>query len=103
MRRRSSLFALIGLLAATSTFAAGCRRHSASAFECARVLDRLVEMELSESGYRDQALRARWQQDLERRFATDLERCRGLTVRDDLDECLASTRTSEEVTHRCLE
>jgi hypothetical protein len=91
------------LIAAMSVIGAGCRRHPASAPECASVLDRLVEMELTESGYRDETLRARWQQDLGRRFAPDLERCVGLTVRDDLNRCLTSARTSEEVTHRCLE
>jgi hypothetical protein len=100
---RRSRFALVALIAVTSVVGAGCRRHAASAAECASVLDRLVEMELTESGYRDQILRARWQQDLGRRFAPDLERCRGQAVRDDLSKCLVSAHTSEEVTHRCLE
>jgi hypothetical protein len=102
MRRRSSL-TLLGLLAATTLLSSGCHRHAASAADCASILDRLVEMELSESGYRDRVLRARWQEELERRFAPDLEHCRGLAVRDDLNKCLASARTSEEVTHRCLD
>jgi hypothetical protein len=102
MRSHSSL-SLVCLVAATTLVSSGCRRHAASATECARMLGRLVEMELSESGYRDPVLRTRWQQELERRFAADLERCHGLAVRDDLNKCLASARTSEEVTHRCLE
>ena len=100
---RRARLALVALIAVTSVVGAGCRRHAASAAECASVLDRLVEMELTESGYRDQILRARWQQDLGRRFAPDLERCRGQAVRDDLSACLVSARTSQEVTHRCLE
>jgi hypothetical protein len=102
MPRRTHL-GLLALVALTSAIGAGCRRHAASAFECASVLDRLVELELTESGYRDEVLRARWQHDLGLRFAADLERCRGLSVRDDLSTCLTLARTSEEVAHRCLE
>jgi hypothetical protein len=82
----------------------GCDRHPASAEECAAILQRLVELELGESGYRDPVLRARWQQDLGRRFALDLDRCQqGRKVRDSLRTCLASARSSEEITHRCLD
>ena len=97
---------LVGLvgLATFATFAgAGCRRHAASAADCASVLERLVDLELAESGFRDPVLRARWQSELDRRFAPDLARCHGLRVHDDLVPCLASARTSEEITHRCLE
>jgi hypothetical protein len=102
MPRRSRIV-LVVLVAVTSVVGAACRRHAASGAECARVLGRLVEMELTESGYRDEALRARWQHDLGLRFGPELERCRGLAVRDDLGECLGLVRTAEEVTHRCLE
>jgi hypothetical protein len=96
---RKGLFILV----AASLSLCACHRHAASIEDCHAVLDRLIDLELSESGYRDPILRARWQQDLARRFAPDLERCRGLTVLDDLRACLASARTPEEVTHRCLE
>ena len=80
-----------------------CHRHTASTADCAAVLDRLVELELNESGYRDPVLGARWQKDLERRFGPDLARCRGLTVRNELGKCLTAAHSSEEITHRCLE
>ena len=67
------------------------------------MLNRLIDLELVESGYRDPALRARWLQNLERRFAPDLARCRNQKVRDDLHACLASARTPEEIVHRCLD
>ena len=87
--------ALVGFLAATVLASTGCHRRTASAADCAAVLDRLVELELNESGYRDPVLRARWQR--------DLARCRGLTVRNDLAKCLPAARSPEEITHRCLE
>jgi len=83
--------------------ASGCRRHAATAEDCGDVLNRLIDLELVESGYRDLALRARWQQKLERRFAPDLARCRNQTVRDDVRACLARARTPEEIVHRCLD
>lgn len=81
----------------------GCNRHPASADECEAILHRLVDLELTESGYGDPVLRTRWQQDLVRRFAADLNRCRGREVRSSLSTCLATARSSEEIAHRCLD
>lgn len=81
----------------------GCNGHPASASECSAILERLIDLELSESGYRDPVLRARWQQDLFRRFAPDLDRCRGREVRISLRTCLATAGSSEEIAHRCLD
>jgi len=83
--------------------ASGCNRHPASTDECEAILRRLIDLELSESGYRDPVLRARWQQDLVRRFASDPDRCRGRNVRATLRACLATARSSEEIAHRCLD
>ena len=83
--------------------APGCRRHAASADDCNDVLNRLIDLELVESGYRDPVLRARWQVDLGRRFAPELARCRNQKVRDDLHACLSTARTAEEIVHRCLD
>ena len=93
------LFLPLVVLAATP----GCRRHAASKSDCAAVLDRLVELELEESGYRDPVVRERWTREARSRFATDLDRCPGLSVRNDLRACLAATRTSEAIVHRCIE
>jgi hypothetical protein len=85
------------------TVASSCHRRLASEEDCKSVLNRLIELELNESGYRDAVLRARWQQELGNRFAPDLKRCRGLEVRNNLNACLATAQSSEEITHRCLE
>ncbi|HVX97580.1 MAG TPA: hypothetical protein VHK47_21890 [Polyangia bacterium] len=81
----------------------GCRRHAATTDDCAAVLDRLVELELEESGYRDPVVRARWAGEVRRKFASDLERCPGLRVRNDLQACLRAARTSEAIVHGCAE
>jgi hypothetical protein len=100
-RSRRLLYALLPLALLTSM--SGCHRHAADRADCAAVLDRLVELELEESGYRDAVVLARWTEEARRRFATDLERCPGLSVRDDLRACLAAARTSEAIVHGCVE
>ena len=81
----------------------GCNRHPASTDECEAILHRLIDLELSEAGYRDPVLRTRWQLDLVRRFAPDLDRCRGRELRSSIRACIATARSSEEIVHRCLD
>jgi hypothetical protein len=97
--RRLALTALLG----ASAIVGGCHRHVASAGDCRAILDRLVELELKESGYRDPSLAPRWQSELARRFEADLRRCQTLRVRDDLSSCLGLAQNPEEIAHHCLE
>jgi hypothetical protein len=69
----------------------GCNPHPASTGECEAILQRLVELELSEPGYRDPVLLTLWQQDLVRRFAPYLDRCRGREVPNSLRDCLTAS------------
>jgi hypothetical protein len=71
--------------------------------DCQALLDRLIDVELSESGYRDPVLRTRTRENLGRRFSADLDRCKGLMVPGGILACLAKARTSEDIVHRCLE
>ncbi len=91
---------LAGLLALGAT---GCHRHLATPADCRAILDRLVEMELTESGFHDPALVPRWQGELARRFDGDLRRCRAIRVRDDLAVCLRAAQNPEQVAHRCVQ
>jgi hypothetical protein len=99
--RECRRIALIAAVAGSSALA-GCHRHPASAQDCRAVLDRLVAMELVESGYHDPSLVPRWQEELARRFDGDLRLCRSLRVRDDLAACLQAARNPEQVAHHCL-
>jgi len=83
--------------------AGGCHRRPASMDDCVAVLDKLVELELEESGYRDPVVRARWADEARRRFAGELARCPGLLVKNDLYACLRAARTSEAIVHGCVE
>jgi hypothetical protein len=93
----------LGLLLGALGPAAGCHRHPATGDDCRAVLDRLIDLELAESGYRDAALAARWKTELAGRFGGDLGRCVGMGVRDDLRACLAAARTPEVIAHDCAD
>lgn len=94
---------LIGGLAAALLVVPACGRRAATPADCQALLNRLIDVELDESGFRDPVLRARSQENLGRRFSADLERCEGLMVPGDLHACLTTARTTEEIVHRCLE
>ena len=81
---------------------AGCHRHVATAGDCRVILDRLVEMELKESGYRDPSLVPRWQEELARRFDDDLRHCQTIQVGDDLMACVRAARNPEDIAHQCV-
>jgi hypothetical protein len=100
---RRLAFTAVTAVIAGSLGVTGCQRHLASAQDCRAVLDRLVELELAASGYRDPALAPRWQHELARRFEPDLRRCQTLRLRGDLAACLQGARSAEEVAERCLE
>jgi hypothetical protein len=91
------------LLVVAALGLAGCHRHMATPDDCRAILNRLVEMELAESGFHDPALVPRWQNELARRFDGDLRRCRAIRVRNDLAACLAAAQNPEQVAHRCVE
>jgi len=92
--------ALAALLACAAL--AGCHKRPATRDDCLAVIDRLVELELVESGFRDPVVQRRWTDELRQRLAPHLARCEGRRVPDDLRACLPTARTAEEVEHRCL-
>jgi hypothetical protein len=81
----------------------GCKRERATPELCGRILDRIVELELGERGYRDQVLVERKKAQLRVRFADELGRCVGRGVRAGARACIDKARHTEEISHRCLE
>jgi hypothetical protein len=81
---------------------AGCHRHPATPAECRTILDRIVELELRELGFRDPALQQRKIAAAEQLFAPDLVRCSGVRVRDSALSCVRIATSVEELSHRCL-
>lgn len=90
--------ALVGALAAFT----GCHKRPATRDDCVAVIDRLVALELIESGFRDPVVQRRWTDELRQRLAPHVARCEGRRVPDGLRACLPTARNAEEVEHRCL-
>lgn len=95
-------FVLAAMLVAGSGSLVACQRHTANQADCLAILHRLVELELTESGFRDRKVRDRWTDEISRKFSADLSRCQGRRVPDDLAACLNRARTQEEIAHGCL-
>ncbi|HVR64925.1 MAG TPA: hypothetical protein VMU50_23670 [Polyangia bacterium] len=95
--------ALLSIALVTAALAlSGCRGRPASAEDCRAILDRLIEIELAESGFRDPVLAQRWRRTLQQQLAPQLGGCQRKRVPPELRACLAEARTQEEITHRCL-
>jgi hypothetical protein len=93
----------VALALAAALAAAGCTRERATPELCARILDRIVELELGERGYRDPVLVERKKTQMRARFADDLLRCPGRSVRSGARACIDTARHTEEISHHCLE
>jgi hypothetical protein len=90
-----------GLLA-VSVLLVGCSAPRAGREECERILERIVEIELVEQGYRDPALVERKQSEARSRFAPDVERCIGRRIPDGAMACIDAATDTETLTHDCL-
>ena len=80
----------------------GCASRRAGADDCEEILNRIVQLELSEMGYADPALAVRKQEELRRALAPQLGRCRGRRLSAGALACVRRATTAEEITHRCL-
>ena len=90
----------IALAAAILVACQGSRR--ATEADCAALLDRLVELELQERGFRDPALVARWRTEARAKFAPDLAACRGRRLPSSAFVCAGRATTTMQVAHDCL-
>ena len=98
MKTRTNTRALLALVA---VLAAGCSAR-ASREQCERILERIVEIELVEQGYRDGVLVGRKQSEARRRFAPDVERCMGRRIPEGAMACIEAAEDTETLTHDCL-
>jgi hypothetical protein len=79
----------------------GCR-HRMTERECSLVLDRIVELELAERGFRDPELARRRQSEVRARLASELSGCTGRRAAGNVEACLAKAKSAEEISHVCL-
>ncbi len=92
--------ALTVALAAALT--GGCNDTRATPEDCGRILDRMVEIELTSQGYNDPVLLGRMRAELRDRYQPDLEACVGRLLHDGAMECVERARDIETLIHTCL-
>lgn len=80
----------------------GCSGRRATAADCRSILDRIVELEIRERGFRDDALVARKREELATLFSAELRHCQGRTLPQGALACVREAKTSEAISHRCL-
>jgi hypothetical protein len=93
------LAATLGLSALLAT---GCVLERATAEQCQEILDRIVDLELRERGFRDPALERRKRDEMHRLLAPDLRRCHGRPLPRSAMECVRKAQSNEELSHTCL-
>jgi len=99
-RRTWGLFALV--LVGSILGVSRCKAERATPEDCEKLLDRIVELEMSERGFRDPVLLAQKQQDLRRALAPELRQCEGKRLKPDAIACTQQATSTEQISHRCL-
>ncbi len=79
-----------------------CKRQRATLADCQEILDRLVELELRERGFRDPVLLERRRQELRRVLEPDLRECQGKPISSGALACVRAAPNPEQISHRCL-
>ena len=79
-----------------------CSRERATPRTCEMILDRIIELELTEQGFRDRALAAKKKAELRQTFASELLHCEGRPIRHNARACIERATGTEEVSHQCL-
>jgi hypothetical protein len=93
---------VIFVAAILSSALPGCRRSRASSADCERILDRIVEVELMERGFRDQALLDRKRREMLDSLTAQLKECQGKHLKSGALACIAKAKSTEEISHECL-
>jgi len=81
---------------------AGCTGSPAERRDCERILERIVEIELKESGYRDPLLVTVKQAALKRKLDAELQACIGRRLKPGAMACVEQAKNVEALTHECL-
>lgn len=79
-----------------------CTGERATEQQCHTIFDRIVEIELEEMGFRDTALAARRKAELHARHHSELRGCIGRQISARAMSCVATAKTTEELSHKCL-
>jgi hypothetical protein len=86
----------------TGPLLSDCNAERASQRDCEIIMDRIVELELMERGFRDPVLLEKKQRELRRSLAAGLGACRGRRLPEHALACVRAAKSSEEISHVCL-
>jgi hypothetical protein len=100
MNLRNMSFAVLLVLALSS--AVGCKRQRATLADCQEILDRLVELEMRERGFRDPVLLEHRRQELRRVLEPDVRECQGKPISSGALACVRNAPNPEQISHHCL-
>lgn len=100
MNLRNMSFEVLLVLALTG--AVGCKRQRATLADCQEILDRLVELEMRERGFRDPVLLERRRQELRRVLEPDVRECLGKPISSGALACVRTAPNPEQISHHCL-
>lgn len=97
-RRMRCVLAVLALYVASL----GCSREPATERQCQAILDRIVELELTEMGFADPVLLGRTQHELRGRYRTELAACVGKSISAGAMDCAMRAESAEELSHGCM-
>lgn len=103
MKRPRALSVLIWIAVAAAIGPACKPSRRATPGDCLEIFNRLVELEMDERGFRDNAAVARAKERLRRELAAPIARCEGRRLSETALACVHRAHRAEEVTHSCLE
>jgi hypothetical protein len=79
-----------------------CNKSRATEADCRVILDRIVEIELHELGYRDALLQSLKQNQLAKLLQDDLDQCVGRVLQPGSMACVKSATETEALSHSCF-
>lgn len=85
-----------------ASFLLGACEHRATTSECNAIVDRIVDLELIEQGFRDPVLGAQKRAQMRRELQTQIRDCIDQPIRESALQCVHNAQSTEEITHRCL-
>ncbi len=81
---------------------ASCVERRATVEECRLILDQIIDIELTEMGFRDPVVANQAKQRLAGKYAAELNDCIGRDLSQDAMRCVREARSTEELSHECL-
>jgi hypothetical protein len=80
----------------------GCRRSRATSEDCQEILDRIVQLEFEERGFRDPVLIDRKRREMRDLLASELKECTGKRLKAGALACVRSANNTAKISHDCL-